>query len=1718
MGRTACSFIFPIVLLPLGLVVVDMAESPFWYCTGNSNYTANSTFDHNLRSALASLEANVSLTSFYNATEGRKPDQVIAAVQCRGDLDGEACQACVSESTTEITQRCPNSRAALFAFQSCVMYYRDTNFIIPPSFMDISLPGPGAIPDPQRFRTMLISFFNKLIVSATTNPSGRLFWGDKFHYTEDVTVYCTAQCVRYLAPQDCKSCLDMAFIRMLKDFADRQGGATFSRMACSVRFETYPFFTPPSHQIDTSAVNFITSDCSPPASSGMIGTPFHRNFKLLLSYLTETAPISGFYNDAVGFGSNQVYGQLLCRGDVPVDVCWNCTAQASTKIQELCPNSRRATIWFDHCQLRYSDVRFAGTVDVYDRACQAAAEDASSPASFNQNLRILIANLTSLVAPTFPNRFFATGTSVLTDSKRINALVQCVRDIPLDQCRWCLQNASADIEGCCNGKQGCRILRGSCSLAFGVRPFFFGDPTFVSLPHPNHRHKRWWIFTIIGIIGVVVLAGVWVLCLVRRRQKPLKILEHKEASLFDVGSTKENKAHYDLPQISLKAIQSATVNFAEENKIGEGGYGPVYMGKLPNGQEVAVKRLSGNSGQGLKEFRNEIELIAKLQHTNLVRLIGCCLEKGEKLLIYEYMPNKSLDALLKDPKGRILLNWGKRSNIIMGIARGLLYLHQDSRLNIIHRDLKAGNVLLDEQLNPKISDFGMARIFSGVHGQETTSVVVGTYGYMAPEYAMDGVFSTKSDVYSFGILLLEIISGQLNSSFVDTHQAHSLVGHASRLWGEGNGKGFIDPVLKETSSTGEMLRCLQIGLLCIQDSASRPTMSTVVLMLGNKSLDLPLPKQPAFIQENVVESCQLFSSDIESVPISSTNGLSPKTACCFIFLVVLLLPLGLVDMAKSPFWYCTGNSNYTANSTFDHNLRRVLASLEANVSLTSFSNATEGRKPDQVTAVVQCRGDLDGEACKACVSESTTEITQRCPNSRAALLTFQSCIIYYRDTNFIIPPSFMDISLPGPGAIPDTQRFRSMLISFFNKLIVSATTNPSGRLFWGDKFHYTEDVTVYCTAQCMRNLAPQDCKSCLDMAFVRMLKDFADRQGGATYYRMACSVRFDTYPFFTPPSHQIDTSTVNFIASDCSSPASSGMIGTPFHRNFKLLLSYLTETAPISGFYNDAVGLGSNQAYGQLLCRGDVPVDVCWNCTAQASTKIQEMCPNSRRATIWFDHCQLRYSDVRFAGTVDVYDRACQEAAEDASSPASFNQNLRILISNLTSLVAPTFPNPFFATGTYVLTDSKRINALVQCVRDIPLDQCRWCLQNASADIEGCCNGKQGCRILRGSCSLAFGVQPFFFGDPTFVSLPHPNHRHKRWWIFTIIGIFGVVVLAGVWVLCLVRRRQKPLKILEHKEASLFDVGSTKENKAHYDLPQISLKAIQSATVNFAEENKIGEGGYGPVYMGKLPNGQVAVKRLSGNSGQGLKEFRNEIELIAKLQHTNLVRLIGCCLEKGEKMLIYEYMPNKSLDALLKDPEGRILLNWGKRSNIIMGIARGLLYLHQDSRLNIIHRDLKAGNVLLDEQLNPKISDFGMARIFSGVHGQETTSVVVGTYGYMAPEYAMDGVFSTKSDVYSFGILLLEIISGQLNSSFVDTQQAHSLVEHASRLWGEGNGKGFVDPVLKDTSSTGEMLRCLQIGLLCIQDFASRPTMSTVVLMLGNKSLDLPLPRQPAFI
>ncbi|PWA58939.1 S-locus lectin protein kinase family protein [Artemisia annua] len=362
--------------------------------------------------------------------------------------------------------------------------------------------------------------------------------------------------------------------------------------------------------------------------------------------------------------------------------------------------------------------------------------------------------------------------------------------------------------------------------------------------------------TVTGALILVVIA--WFLWRYRQKLKgcqspcgetkiPPSVFEASDGQQIP-GETSEHlegegKDGPPLPLFSSRVLEFATDGFANKNKLGQGGFGPVHKGILPGGQEVAVKRLSKTSGQGLVEFKNEMILIAKLQHRNLVRLLGYCIEGEERMLVYEYMPNKSLDSFLFDETKKAELDWKKRFNIIEGIARGLLYLHRDSRLRIIHRDLKVSNILLDEEMNPKISDFGMARIFGGNQNEANTNRVVGTYGYMSPEYAMEGLFSVKSDVYSFGVLLLEIISGQRNNSF-RTPDSTNLIRHAWKLWKEGKPEELIDPLILDSCNKTEALQCIHVAMLCVQSSAvQRPTMSSVVFMLEGENTSLPQPNE-----------------------------------------------------------------------------------------------------------------------------------------------------------------------------------------------------------------------------------------------------------------------------------------------------------------------------------------------------------------------------------------------------------------------------------------------------------------------------------------------------------------------------------------------------------------------------------------------------------------------------------------------------------------------------------------------------------------------------------------------------------------------------------------------------------------------------------------------------------------------------------------------------------
>ncbi|XP_052210775.1 G-type lectin S-receptor-like serine/threonine-protein kinase RKS1 isoform X2 [Diospyros lotus] len=404
-----------------------------------------------------------------------------------------------------------------------------------------------------------------------------------------------------------------------------------------------------------------------------------------------------------------------------------------------------------------------------------------------------------------------------------------------------------------------RIFNGGLDLYIRVDA---EEPTQQSKKSGNLRGKNLAI-VVTSIVVTVVMITYFVCWLVLRRTK--KVDSEHNYQPFD-------EENLELPMFDMFTIAGATDKFSDKNIIGEGGFGQVYKGQLSNGKVIAVKRLSANSNQGLNEFKNEVMLIAKLQHRNLVKLLGCCIHGEERMLVYEYMNNGSLDSFIFGQENtRNLLAWGGRLDIIVGIARGILYLHQDSRLTVIHRDLKASNVLLDSEMNPKISDFGLAKTFGGHQSSAQTKNVVGTYGYIAPEYVVDGIFSMKSDIFSFGVIVLEIISGKRNRMFHHPDHDLNLLGHAWNLWIEGKGIELLDPKVESPFSASELLKYIQVGLLCVQKSPEdRPSMASVLLMLITDTVMLPQPKKPGFYTErNYVEADYLLSE--------STGGTNEMT-------------------------------------------------------------------------------------------------------------------------------------------------------------------------------------------------------------------------------------------------------------------------------------------------------------------------------------------------------------------------------------------------------------------------------------------------------------------------------------------------------------------------------------------------------------------------------------------------------------------------------------------------------------------------------------------------------------------------------------------------------------------------------------------------------------------------------------------------------------------------
>ncbi|CAN4083900.1 unnamed protein product [Withania somnifera] len=415
--------------------------------------------------------------------------------------------------------------------------------------------------------------------------------------------------------------------------------------------------------------------------------------------------------------------------------------------------------------------------------------------------------------------------------------------------RLCMAYTNINING-----NGSKCLVWLVDLLDMRRSQKAGDDIFIRMapkkldaPVSHRRREREWIIVVPLVSVLALLIAAYILFRCRSRTEMLDEPEINQPG-NSLGALLQGT---DVIAYDSSDLAAATNNFSLDNKIGLGGFGNVYKGVLETGVEIAVKKQDVTSRQGVTELENEVKLITKLQHRNLTKLLGYCIHGKEKFLVYEFMANNSLDKVIFDPVRRGTITWPMRFNIIKGIAKGLVYMHHDSRLTLIHRDLKASNVLLDRDMIPKISDFGLAREFKD-DVEIKTNRVAGTHGYMSPEYMEHGHYSTKLDVFSFGILTLEIVSGQRNSTYRHPIYDTGLVGYTWRICTEGKAIELLDPKIEKPGDWNEVIGCIHVGILCCQRRAQdRPSMVQVVSLLEENEMSRLncVPQEPYFYKE-----------------------------------------------------------------------------------------------------------------------------------------------------------------------------------------------------------------------------------------------------------------------------------------------------------------------------------------------------------------------------------------------------------------------------------------------------------------------------------------------------------------------------------------------------------------------------------------------------------------------------------------------------------------------------------------------------------------------------------------------------------------------------------------------------------------------------------------------------------------------------------------------------
>ncbi|RDX60591.1 Cysteine-rich receptor-like protein kinase 3, partial [Mucuna pruriens] len=660
-------------------------------------------------------------------------------------------------------------------------------------------------------------------------------------------------------------------------------------------------------------------------------------------------------------GSDPVYAMFQCRNYLSITDCAACFAAAAAQIRNCSAGANGARVIYDGCFLRYESNGFFDQTTLPGNSMICGNQTAVGATAFNATAQQVLMDL-QIATPKI-NGFFAATKTQVAGGGAIYAIAQCAETVTESGCLDCLNVGYNNIHICLPNTDGSAYDAG-CFMRYSETAFFADNQTIDITPYLKQggsSKKGAIIGGVVGGVGLVVIL-LALFALLRRYKKP-----KKKVPRGDILGATELRGPVTYRYNDLK---TATKNFSDENKLGEGGFGDVYKGTLKNGKVVAVKKLLlGQSGKMDEQFESEVKLISNVHHKNLVRLLGCCSKGQERILVYEFMANNSLDRFLfGENKGS--LNWKQRYDIILGTAKGLAYLHEDFHVCIIHRDIKTSNILLDDDMQPRIADFGLARLLPEDQSHLSTRFA-GTLGYTAPEYAIHGQLSEKADAYSFGVVVLEVISGQKSSELRADAEGEFLLQRAWKLYEQDMHLELVDKTLDaDDYDAEEVKKIIEIALLCTQASAAaRPTMSEVVVLLKSKnSVGHMKPSMPVFVESN-----------FRTRPDTSTSTVANP----------------LLNMGCSTY-------NVSNLNNFQANINATFSSLKDEVSNESkhFATASETKGDVLTYTMFQCRKYLSKIDCLNCFNTAFVQIRNCSAAASGARVIYDDCFLRYESGEF----------------------------------------------------------------------------------------------------------------------------------------------------------------------------------------------------------------------------------------------------------------------------------------------------------------------------------------------------------------------------------------------------------------------------------------------------------------------------------------------------------------------------------------------------------------------------------------------------------------------------------------------------------------------------------------------------------------------------------------------